>query len=302
MTMNSVAIERNDLIRLASERGVQLTRERLSKWQRAGLIEPARIEYGQGRGARSYYTGDTLDRVMIITQALDQRRDLDYARLAVWRAGYPVNVRDLFERGIDTARQFQAIIVGDRAAVEADDDSHQTLDDRAPDLDWSGAPLTRSLHRRLSRWGIDYGALVFFATTIHAGDAAEYATLNESEIESSIIRALASFVGLPFSGNPYVLLESVGKHLQADNLEEILSVSGNQVLRQSDHTLRDLIALINGVINMVRILRGQQTMITIALENEPPDIQTFVVMVFHSMLYVSNLHDKLQQLEGLAVS
>lgn len=281
-------IERGELVRQARARGVRLTRERLTTWQRAGLIGQAKIVYGEGRGRRSYYPADTLDRVVIIDDALAQRRDLDAALLALWRAGYPVSARPVFEEAIQTIREFQAQVLRDRNAVrlfvESDSpemtDTYQTIEELPEN--WHKLPVLRAVHNSLKGQGVDYGQLVFLATVAHEPDG--YHEPEDLEDRADILSAVAGLADLPLDQQPGAVLAAVRPHMLADNLDELLSGMTDEDLRRADRALRVVVGVVNALHATRQFIQREPVEPLIDLAEYPPKLSAWMALVLHSML------------------
>lgn len=286
--------DRTSLIHELSERGCVVTARQLQDWAAEGLIpKPVLNRRGRGKGVVALYPDEIVPQIVCLVSALSQNGTFDHARLALWRAGYPVNVRGLFERGIAQIRQLQQRVLEDRAAVARDDEEYITLDEEK--LNLRNTPLLRRIHKKASGKRLSYNSLVFLMTTVHAQDSQDYANFDdERESDTAIVQTLISTVGLKLKQETlstvvYKLLHLVGEHLQADHLEETLSVSSDAALRQSDSDFCTLMLSVDGVYVGLRLLRGASLKPLIAFEHWSPEEQAIVLLIFISLCRIPEL-------------
>lgn len=281
-----MAIERNVLIQQARERGIFLTRDRLAKWQQKGLIQPAKIVYGQGRGARSYYADDTLERVALIASLLQQSRDLNRVRLVMWRLGYQVNVRPVFESAVASIRELKREIDIDRAEVWKPRSTRVPLYERPVDPD--NLSFARMLHKRFK---VQYSTQVYLAYQLFDGDVA----LNEDE-QAALSGLFAAF-NLPLDvKNLGARLNELSVYLQPDALEEVLSVATSEALRLTDAQWRTVLVGFERLYNFVRLSLGKRSGEFFRFEDKPPDVQALAVLAWHSLLMRADLRERFEKL------
>jgi hypothetical protein len=280
--------DRTSLIYELSESGYVVTARQLQDWAAESLIpKPVLKRQGRGKGVVALYPDEIVPQIVCLVSALSQNGTFDHARLALWRAGYPVNVRGLFERGIAQIRQFQQRVLEDRAAVIRDDGEYITLDEEK--LNLRNIPLLRRAHKKVSGKGLSYKSLVFLITTVHAQDSQVYAVFDDERkddmavVQALISTAVPAFKYKPLSTTVYKLLHFVGEHLQADNLEETLSVSNDAILRQAANDLDTLILAINAVYLVFASRRGAPNKPPITFEHWRPEEQIILPLVFHSL-------------------
>lgn len=271
-------IERRELIKAAAADGVTLTRNRLIFWQREGLIERAEKRYGEGRGARGYYTDDTLERVKIINHALSQQRDFDFARLALWRAGFSIDVRSIFLKGVDLVEQFHRRIAQDWENL--DNNRYTTLYEEPLNLD-SQTPLTK----RLVSAGVHPESLTYFVDMLHdpdnAGDIGKTEAVqnDERKIDQHIMQAMAGLIGMADHTDPYELIANLKGIFNPEQMR--LRLEGDlSHLRDVDAKLRQLFIPINLVMLTV-------CGVSVDIENRTPEQQTVIILAFASILDLS---------------
>lgn len=145
----------DDLLQQANAQGLPLTREKLHRWRKAGLLPTPDVRsLGRGLGRVSTYPTDALMQVLTIGELLKRSRDLDIARWLLFLDGFPVSMRQLRKQLSaeisDTLREREEA----RIAADTDDDAiaQRFLDDIASDAKRRGrTPLMRHLRKLLGR-------------------------------------------------------------------------------------------------------------------------------------------------------
>lgn len=284
-------LDRSRLIQRLSEDGYSVTARQLQGWAAAGLIpKPEVRRMGRGKGVAALYPELVVPQIACLVEALAEHRCLDYARLVLWRAGYPVDVLGLFERGLDTIRQFQRRVREDREAVKryvesSDaglDDAYRTLDEIP--LDPHDTPVLRAVHGALKSRDVKYANLVFLSTIPHEPDAFNSLEENDDRLMSTTARALARLVNFPFPRSLSHLLDGMRPYFQVDNLVEILADSNAGVLLQADTDFRAMLLVINALFGSFNHLRHKPIKPLFALEQQPPELQTALVLIWHSFM------------------
>lgn len=276
-------IERNTLIQQARERGVFLTRDKLAKWQQAGLIEPAEIVYGQGRGARSYYADDTLERAALIASVLQQWRDMDRVRLMMWRAGYPVSARPVFESAVTFVHGLKREIDLDLTANLNPRSKRVPLYEQPVDPD--RLPLARKLHKQFK---VRYEALAFLVYQLFEGDV----NLSDEGDEMKPLAGLFKLFHLPVNLDTLgQRLNELAEYIQPDSLEEVLSGATDGALLQSDKQWRALLERLEALYNVMRLSLGKRSGELFGFEDQPPDVQALFVLIFHSLLMRADIRE-----------
>src|SRR5258705_6570165 len=86
----------DELLTVARARGLDLTRERLHRWRKAGLMPtPETRSLGRGLGRTSSYPAVALQQALMIGELLKRSRDLDVVRWQLFLEGFPVSMRHL---------------------------------------------------------------------------------------------------------------------------------------------------------------------------------------------------------------
>lgn len=302
-----VMIELSELIGQAESEGITLTKRQLWHWTNAGLISPPVVSYGGARGARSEYADDTLDRIRLILESLAERRNVDFARLALWRAGYDVDLRPLTERGLEAMRAIRERVRQDREAVQSDNDAHRTLDEEP--LDARSMPLVRKVHKRLARRAVAdeniYGAIVFEIAQVYAPDRDEYARDYFAEraylpddhyaMDSAFFRALMRLVQLRLGDGPRDIFAGLRPHFDPDNLEEVLADISSDRLRALDRDLREMLLIVNSLLAIPAMLRGREVKPVIVLDAQPPEFQVLTLLVWASFMMSPSLRSQFER-------
>src|SRR5579871_4342829 len=239
-------IEKGGLLR---ETG--LTERQLGEWVRRGLLPKPELErLGRGKGVRSCYSDDCLERIEIIKEALRQRHDLDYALLALWRSGYDVPIRPLFDRSIEILRDLQKrTLGGDLTSEEAFNVQEQAASGRI----WP--PLVRQAHRRVGSKNWETFIHLIFAAHILPDDPSEDEKHEDTAVFRKGIGILSRIV--PAETSVYHILLEVRPHLDPDNLQEMLANSNETRLIQADTECQRLLLIINAFYNSYRLLSSQ---------------------------------------------
>lgn len=270
-------IEKAFLVQGALEKGIRLSRKQLSDWQLAGLIQPPELIYGaEGkRGVKAYYADDTLDRVIIITATLKQKRDLDAARLALWRAGYPVDIRPMLRQAIDELRLIRDLLNSN------DFKALNNLRDN---------PLLHMLHKR-GGGKVEYPSIAYLLWMM-LSDEENFSALDPEEHTNPDKRIARALFGVAVSiPTLYDYLNTVKLHCSPNNLEEMAETFHDDALRASDREMKPILRVSNFVFNIPRLVAKKPMIDYINYEKWAPRFQLLAAL-FNLSIQTDGLLEK----------
>ncbi|GEM_PF-3550476 len=112
-----------ELLAAARAEGLELTREKLHRWRKAGLMPtPELRSLGRGRGRAARYQSGALAQALTIGALLTRSRDLDAARWLLFLDGFPVSMRHLRKQLAAVISPQVRLAEDARAASDTDDD------------------------------------------------------------------------------------------------------------------------------------------------------------------------------------
>lgn len=123
----------DELLRQAAAQGLELTRAKLHRWRKNGLVETPQLQsLGRGRGRAAIYSADSLSQVLLIGELLKRSRDLDVARWQLFLAGSFVSMRLLRAQLQEEVERLQKL-VGDARAASGTDVAGDETSEKAAD-------------------------------------------------------------------------------------------------------------------------------------------------------------------------